>query len=88
MKGHVCASHTKFVPCAACERHNETDKALDLLDCMHRAGFAASYANYSSIIMQVRHQLPVVRSLHACTLQLLSLKDARTHLINLRPHGR
>ena len=38
---------------AACERHNETDKALDLLECMHRAGFAASYANYSSIIMQV-----------------------------------
>ena len=38
---------------AACERHNETDKALDLLECMHRAGFAASFANYTSIITQV-----------------------------------
>jgi hypothetical protein len=49
----VRCSFAALCVCAACERHNETDKALDLLECMHRAGFAASYANYSSIIMQV-----------------------------------
>jgi hypothetical protein len=48
-----CAQLHSPCACAACERHNETEKALDLLECMHRAGFAASYANYSSIIMQV-----------------------------------
>jgi hypothetical protein len=68
--------------CAACERHNETDKALDLLECMHRAGFAASYANYSSIIMQVLlHSTGVCRptckvASRACTQCLSTMRDS------------
>lgn len=39
---------------AACEKHNELGKALDLLEKMHLAGFAGSPPNYASIITQVR----------------------------------
>ena len=39
---------------AACEKHNELGKALDLLEKMHLAGFAGSPPNYASIITQAR----------------------------------
>ena len=39
---------------AACERRNEVDGGLELLEALHTAGYAAEYSSYVWCITQVR----------------------------------